>query len=105
MLGKIAKVSKKIRDKKWDLYEKRIKLARKIRASNFRFTQKIRKAWRKLKRSIKDFCIFVLVKRIFIGFGYGIYAGIKDAINSWKFDRDKIEDYDIEINGLSFHER
>lgn len=102
-MAKIANVSKKIRDKKWELYEKRIKLARRIRASNFKFTQKIRKVWRKLKKCIENFC--VLVERIFIGVFYGIYAGIKDAINSWRFDRSAIEDYDIKINDLYFHER
>ena len=47
--------------------------------------------------------IFALVGRFFIGFGGGIYFGIKDAINSWKYDREKIQDYTIEIINLPFH--
>lgn len=46
--------------------------------------------------------IFVLISRIFVGFGYGIYAGIKDAGNSWKYDRGTIDDYEIEIDSLPF---
>lgn len=105
MQEKVAKVSKKIRDKKTELWEKRVKLARKIRAFNFKITQRIRKAWRGFKRRIKDKKIPLLLKRFFIGFGCGIKYGVRDAINSWKYDRGKIDDYNIEIESLPFHGR
>lgn len=107
MIRKIS-ISQKIRDKKWELYEKKVILARKIRESNFRFSLRILKVFWGFNRRIKDFKnrspgISILIKRLFEGFGGGIKYGIKDAINSWKFDRDYIEDYDIEIQSLSFH--
>lgn len=106
MTKKIAIISKNFRDKKWELYYKRVNLARKIRASNFKITQKIRRGYYKFIRSIKNKPNhFVLVKRFFVGFGYGIYYGIKDAYNSWKYDRGKINDYNIEIPSLPFHGR
>ena len=106
MMGKMS-ISKKIRDKKWELYEKKVILARKIRKKIFRLSLKIKKPFWSFVGRIKNRKrpdIFTLVKRIFIGFS-GIKYGIKDAINSWKFDRGKIEDYDIEIQNLPFHER
>ncbi len=100
-------ISGRFRDKKWELYYKRVELARKIRDRSFRLSLKIKKPFWSFIGRIKNRNrpdIFALVKRFFQGFGGGIKYGIKDAINSWKYDRGTILDYDIEVQSLSFHE-
>lgn len=101
MLGKTTEFLKKIKKKILDVA---FFMVRKIKTGLTWFVEGIFEVIYRIE-SRKKPDIFVLVKRIFIGFFYGIYAGVKDAINSWKFDRGTIEDYDVEINGLSFHER
>jgi len=64
----------------------------------------IKKLIKKIKNRKKP-SILVLVKRIFHGFLFGFFYGIRDAKNSWKYDRGKITDYEIEIQSLSFHDR
>jgi len=100
MLGKTTEFLKKIGKKILDVA---FFMARKVKAGIIWFGESIFEIIYKIESRRKP-DIFVLVERIFIGFFYGIYAGIKDAINSWKFDRSAIEDYDIKINDLYFHE-